>query len=85
MEGSDAVIARAGEITCGRPFVVVKAAKPNQDMRFDVPVIGVATIDAMRSAGATGIHVTRNKTLLFDKQQIVELADQSGICLVSGD
>lgn len=85
MEGSDAVIARAGEITGGRPFVVVKAAKPNQDMRFDVPVIGVATIDVMRSAGATGIHVTRNKTLLFDKQQIVELADQSGICVVSGD
>ncbi|HSO75355.1 MAG TPA: LpxI family protein, partial [Blastocatellia bacterium] len=85
MEGSDAVIARAGEITGNRPFVVIKAAKPNQDMRFDVPVIGVPTIEAMKSAGATGIHVTRNKTLLFDKQQVVELADQSGICVVSGD
>jgi DUF1009 family protein len=85
MEGSDAVIARAGEITGGRPFVVVKSAKPDQDMRFDVPVIGVPTIEAMRSAGATGVHVTSNKTLLFDRQQLVELADQSGICVVSGD
>ncbi|HWO02454.1 MAG TPA: UDP-2,3-diacylglucosamine diphosphatase LpxI [Blastocatellia bacterium] len=85
MEGSDAVIARAGEITCGRPFVVVKTAKPNQDMRFDVPVIGVPTIETMNSAGATGIHVTPNKTLLFDKPQLVELADQSGICVVAGE
>ena len=85
MEGSDAVIARAGEITGGRPFVVVKAAKPNQDMRFDVPVIGVPTVEVMRSAGATGVHVTRNKTLIFDKQQVIELADQSGICVVGGE
>ena len=85
MEGSDAVITRAGEITSGRPFVVVKAAKPNQDMRFDVPVIGVPTIEAMRNAGATAIHVTPNKTLLFDKQQLVEIADRSGICIASGE
>ena len=85
MEGSDAVITRAGEITCGRPFVVVKAAKPNQDMRFDVPVVGVPTIEVMRRAGATAIHVTPNKTLLFDKQQLVEMADQAGICVVSGE
>jgi DUF1009 family protein len=84
MEGSDAVIARAGEITGGLPFVVVKAAKPNQDMRFDVPVIGVPTIEAMRRAGATAIHVTPDKTLLFDRQQLVEMADQSGICVASG-
>ena len=84
MEGSDAVIARAGEITGGRPFVVVKETKPNQDMRFDVPVIGVPTIEAMRSAGATGVHVTKDKTLLFDKQQLIELSDKAGICVVSG-
>lgn len=84
MEGSDAVIARAGEITGGGPFVVVKAAKPNQDMRFDVPVIGVPTIEAMRRAGATAIHVTPDKTLLFDREQLVEMADQSGICVASG-
>jgi DUF1009 family protein len=85
MEGTDAVIARAGEITDARPFVVVKVAKPGQDMRFDVPVIGVPTIAAMRHAGATGIYVTANKTLLFDKEQLVELADQAGICVMSGE
>jgi len=85
MEGTDAVIARAGEITGSRPFVVVKVAKPGQDMRFDVPVIGVPTIEAMRRAGATGIHVTANKTLLFDKEQLVELADRAGICVMSGE
>ena len=85
MEGTDAVIARAGEITGSRPFVVVKVAKPGQDMRFDVPVIGVPTIEAMRRAGATEIHVTANKTLLFDKKQLVELADQAGICVMSGE
>lgn len=85
MEGTDAVIARAGEITGGRPFVVVKVAKPGHDMRFDVPVIGVPTIEAMRHAGATGIHVTANKTLLFDKEQLIELADQAGICVISGE
>lgn len=85
MEGTDAVIARAGEITGSRPFVVIKVAKPGQDMRFDVPVIGVPTIEAMRHAGATGIHITSNKTLLFDKRQLVELADQAGICVMSGE
>src|ERR1041385_1298881 len=58
MEGTDAVIIRAGEITRGRPFVVIKTAKPDQDMRFDVPVIGVPTIENMSRAGATAIHVT---------------------------
>ncbi|HTG17565.1 MAG TPA: UDP-2,3-diacylglucosamine diphosphatase LpxI [Blastocatellia bacterium] len=85
MEGTDAVIARAGEITGSRPFVVVKVAKPGQDMRFDVPVIGVPTIEAMRRAGATAIHVTANKTLLFDKEQLVEVADEAGICVMSGE
>ena len=56
MEGTDAVIRRAGEIA-GAGTRIVKVAKPNQDMRFDVPVIGVATIDAMRAAGATAISI----------------------------
>ena len=84
MEGTDAVIIRAGEITRGRPFVVVKAAKPDQDMRFDVPVIGVPTIEAMVSAGASAVHVTANKTLLFDKDELIALADKKGIAVVSG-
>jgi DUF1009 family protein len=84
MEGTDAVILRAGEVTRGRPFVVVKVARPNQDMRFDVPVIGVPTIENMTRAGATAIHVTARKTLLFDKDELIALADKNGIAIVAG-
>ena len=84
MEGTDAVILRAGEITRGRPFVVVKTAKPEQDMRFDVPVIGLPTIEAMISAGASAIHITADKTLLFDKGELIALADRKNIVVVSG-
>jgi UDP-2,3-diacylglucosamine hydrolase len=83
MEGTDAVIARAGEITRHRPFVVVKVARPDQDMRFDVPVIGPPTIEAMARAGATAIHVTAGKTLLFDKEDLLALADRKGIAIIS--
>jgi UDP-2,3-diacylglucosamine hydrolase len=84
MEGTDAVITRAGEITRGRPFVVVKVAKPNQDMRFDVPVIGVPTIETMKRAGATAIHITPQKTLLFDKDELIARADEFRIAIVGG-
>lgn len=84
MEGTDAVIARAGQITRGRPFVVVKVAKPNQDMRFDVPVIGVPTVEVMKQAGATAIHVTPQKTLLFDKDDLIRRADDYRISIVGG-
>jgi DUF1009 family protein len=83
MEGTDAVIRRAGEITRGRSFVVVKVAKPNQDMRFDVPVIGLPTIETMKQAGATAIHVTAKKTLLFDKDELIALADKSRVAIFS--
>lgn len=83
MEGTDAVIARAGEITRGRSFVVVKVAKPNQDMRFDVPVIGMATLETMKRSGATAIHLTANKTLLFDKDELIALADKYRISVFS--
>lgn len=82
MEGTDAVIARAGEITRSRPFVVIKIAKPNQDMRFDVPVIGVPTIETMKQSGATAIHVTAKKTLLFDKNDLIRFADRERISVV---
>jgi DUF1009 family protein len=84
MEGTDAVITRAGEITRGRAFVVIKVAKPEQDMRFDVPVIGAPTIETMKSAGATAIHITANKTLLFDKDELISLADEYRISVVGG-
>lgn len=84
MEGTDAVILRAGDVTRGKPFVVIKVAKPNQDMRFDVPVIGVPTIESMNRAGATVIHVTAQKTLLFDQAELIALADRDQIAIVAG-
>ena len=85
MEGTDAVIVRAGEVTRGRPFVVVKVAKPDQDMRFDVPVIGLPSIENMIQAGATAIHVSAGKTLLFDKDELIALADRNEIAVVAGN
>jgi UDP-2,3-diacylglucosamine hydrolase len=82
MEGTDAVIARAGELTNHRRFVVVKVAKPAQDMRFDVPVIGKPTIEAMSEAGATAISVTADKTLLFDRAELIPLADKLGVSIL---
>ena len=81
MEGTDAVIRRAGEIAGGGTRVV-KVAKPNQDMRFDVPVVGVATIDAMRAAGATALTVDAGKTLVVDGMAFFEAADAAGIAVV---
>jgi len=81
MEGTDAVIARAGQLA-GAGVCVVKVAKPNQDMRFDVPVIGVSTIDAMKAAGATLLSVDAGVTLMIDGEAIVQAADAAGICIV---
>ncbi len=91
MEGTDATIARAGDLfrtldsdasTLDRSLTVVKVAKPNQDMRFDVPVVGLPTIEAMRSAGATCLCVEAGRTLLFDREAMVAAADAAGIALV---
>ena len=87
MEGTDATIARAGEImrslegdsTLSRALTVVKIAKPNQDMRFDVPVVGVKTIDVMRHAGASCLAVDAGRCLLLDGQAIIKAADDAGI------
>ncbi|MCU1386219.1 MAG: hypothetical protein JWL71_4916 [Acidobacteria bacterium] len=81
MEGTDAVIARAGQLA-GPGVRIVKVAKPNQDMRFDVPVVGVSTIDAMKSAGATLLSVDAGKTLMIDGDAIVKAADAANICIV---
>ena len=82
MEGTDATIARAGQLA-GPGAVVVKVAKPQQDMRFDVPVVGVPTIAAMRAAGATVLSVDAGKTLLIDgPAALVAAADEAGIAVV---
>ena len=91
MEGTDAAIRRAGEImkslegdaALSRALTVVKVAKPNQDMRFDVPVVGVATIEAMRQAGATALALDAGRCLLLDGDRIVSAADAAGITLVA--
>jgi DUF1009 family protein len=71
------------ETTLRRDLTVVKVAKPNQDMRFDVPVIGVATIHAMREAGATCLALEAGRTLLFDKEAIIAAADTAGIAIAA--
>ena len=81
MEGTDEVIARAGQLA-GAGVRIVKVAKPNQDMRFDVPVVGVATIEAMRAAGADALSVDAGKTLMIDGDAVVSAADEAGIAIV---
>lgn len=81
MEGTDATILRAGELANGK-LTVVKVAKPDQDMRFDVPVVGVPTIENMIRAGATCLSVTARKTLIFDREAMVNLADDNKVCIV---
>ncbi len=81
MEGTDAAIRRAGELANGK-LTVVKVAKPDQDMRFDVPVVGVPTIETMITAGATCLSVTAGKTLIFDREEMISLADKNGISIV---
>ncbi len=92
MEGTDAAIVRAGEImkglegtasTLSRALTVVKVAKPGQDMRFDVPVVGVATIETMTRAGATALALDAGKCLLLDGGAIVQAADAAGITVVA--
>jgi hypothetical protein len=82
MEGTDAVIRRAGELVRGH-LTVVKIAKPGQDMRFDVPVVGLSTIEAMIKAGATCLCVTAEKTLMFEREQMVRLADKNKIAITA--
>jgi len=92
MEGTDATIHRAGEImksldagasTLSRALTVVKIAKPSQDMRFDVPVIGVRTIEVMRAADATCLAVDAGKCLLLDGDAVIEAANAAGIAIAA--
>ncbi len=94
MEGTDATILRAGEImqsptlgeepsTLSRSLTVVKVAKPNQDMRFDVPVVGVHTIETMKLAGATCLALDAGRCLMLDKDAVLAAANDAGICIVA--
>jgi len=95
MEGTDATILRAGELIGGRggargrmnlssgPLTVLKLAKPDQDMRFDVPVVGIPTIEAMVQARATCLCLNAGKTLMFDQGEMIALADKNKIAIVA--
>jgi len=93
MEGTDATILRAGEImkstahegdsVLSRALTVVKVAKPNQDMRFDVPVIGLKTIETMKQAGATCLAIDAGKCLFLDGEKIIQAANEAGIAIVA--
>ena len=81
MEGTDETIRRAGRLA-GPGTTVVKVAKPRQDMRFDVPVVGAGTIEAMREAGAAVLALDAGKTLLLDKADFLAKADEAGLAVV---
>jgi len=81
MEGTNETITRAARIASGKPLVVVKVSKPGQDMRFDVPVVGLPTIATMHSCGATALAVDAQRTLLFDRAALIAAADQAGIAI----
>ena len=81
MEGTDDVIIRAGQLA-GTGACVIKVAKPEQDMRFDVPVVGVATIRSMEEAGATVLSVDEGRTLMLDGEAVIKSADEAKIAIV---
>ena len=82
IEGTDSTIKRASKFT--KEVVVVKKAKPNQDLRFDIPVIGIRTIKAMVKAGSKVLALDPEKTILLDQEKVIALSDQKGISIVVG-
>jgi DUF1009 family protein len=83
MEGTDAVIRRAAAITGNQRITVIKVSKPNQDMRFDVPVVGLPTLELMAEANGSALAIDARKTLLIDRDKLIEFADARGISIVS--
>lgn len=92
MEGTDATIDRAGQLmqslegaasTLSRSLTVIKSAKPNQDMRFDVPVIGIGSIEAMKRARATCLAIDAGKCLLLDGDGVRHAANEAGITIIA--
>jgi hypothetical protein len=81
MEGTDETIERAARLVCGKPLVVVKVAKPRQDMRFDVPVVGLRTVELMRASRVTALALDAGRTLLFDRPRLIDAANEAGIAV----
>lgn len=83
IEGTDQAILRAGGLCRMGDFVVVKVAKPNQDMRFDVPTIGKQTLETMKEAGARALVIEAEKTIILDQEETVEYANRHGMSIVA--
>jgi DUF1009 family protein len=83
MEGTDAVICRAGELVHRKNLTVIKVSKPKQDMRFDIPVVGLSTLQNMIASGATALVIDAEHTLVLDKEEIVKMADENNIAVVA--
>ena len=83
MEGTDAAIQRAGALGNRRNLTIIKVSKPRQDMRFDIPVVGLETIRNMIECGATALCIDAGLTLLFDREEVVATADRHGIAIVA--
>jgi DUF1009 family protein len=82
IEGTDAMIERAGALCKSGGWTLVKAAKPNQDMRFDVPTVGLETIRRLKAARGAALLIEAGKTLLLQKDELLALADELGIMIV---
>jgi UDP-2,3-diacylglucosamine hydrolase len=83
MEGTDAVILRAGELVNRKNLTVIKVSKPKQDMRFDIPVVGLSTLKTMISSGATALVIDAGRTLVFDRDEFARTADEHDIAVVA--
>jgi len=82
MEGTDAVIRRAGELGNKKNLTVIKVSKPKQDMRFDIPVIGFSTLENMLISGATALVIDAQRTIVFDREKLVEIANKHDVAIV---
>jgi hypothetical protein len=82
MEGTDAMLRRAASLVNGRPLTLVKGSRRRGHLLFDVPVVGLGTVEAMRETGATALAVDAGRTLMLDREQMIGTANQHGICIL---
>ncbi|MFI4873813.1 MAG: LpxI family protein, partial [Blastopirellula sp. JB062] len=85
VEGTDECIRRAGQLCRSGGFTIVKVAKPQQDMRFDVPTIGVGTIEVMAESGATALVIEADKTIVVDQEEVIALANKLGLTILAAE
>lgn len=83
IEGTDECIRRAGRLCLAGGMTVVKVAKPCQDLRFDMPTIGIGTLESLRAAGARVLAIEAGRTILVDREQVAEVATRAGITIAS--